>query len=140
MSRGRIIDCITVERAMSETSQSVGRIAVLTAFTLVFAAAWRGDAHESSRPATVLAWTKRGSGSAVHSDSSRTIADGLTSGRTQAVRDNLPARVNGLLLSTVARRSPAPLFSGTPALLGRSTLPISEDVVTTAAAGPEQAR
>jgi hypothetical protein len=142
MSRERIIGRTTVERAMSDTSQSVGRIAVLTACTLLFAAAWQGDAHTRSRPATIVAWTKRGSGSAIDSDCRGAIADGLIATRPTATLVTLPARINGQLLSSIPpRETPrAPLFSGTPALLGRSTLPVTDDALTTAAAIPEQTR
>jgi len=125
---------------MSETSQSVGRIAVLTAFTLIFAAAWRGDAPATSHPAAVIAWTKRGTGPAVDRDCRGAIAGGLAAARPTSALVMLPARVNGLLLSSVPQREAPRLFSGTPAMLGRSTLPVTDDALTTASAGPEQAR
>jgi hypothetical protein len=142
-SLGWIIDRITVEQAMSETSHSVGRIAVLTAFTLLFAAAWRGDAPDSSRPATVVAWTKRGSGPAVNRDSVSGIAEGLASARPMAP---LPSQITGQYLTSGARRivphtrPSALLFFSGPSKIGRTATPATKDPVSTANAGSEQVR
>lgn len=121
---------------MSETSQSVGRIAVLTACTLLFAAAWRGDAPESSRTASVVAWTKRGSGPAVERDSSGAIAEGLASARPVAV---LPSQMTGQFLTSGVRRiaprsRSALLFFSAPSTVGRAVAPAAKKAETTATA------
>jgi hypothetical protein len=128
---------------MSETSQTVGRIAILTAGTLVFAAAWSSDGPCVGRIPTPIAWSKRGSGSADQADFNGAFTDGLRSIRPIA-RPSIDARLAGQLLSSaiqhpiVEQMIPAPLFSGTPALLGRSTMARVNDESRTAAA--EQTR
>jgi hypothetical protein len=125
---------------MSETSQAVGRIAVLSAFTLLFAAAWRGDAPESSRPATVVAWTKRESGSAAVRGTAGGIVAGLALARPAVA---LPTQMTGQRLTSGTRRvrTRAPLlFSRTPSTLGRAATPVLKDTVETASAGSEPVR
>jgi hypothetical protein len=125
---------------MSETSQAVGRIAVLSAFTLLFAAAWRGDAPESSRPATVVAWTKRESGSAAVRGTAGGIVAGLAMARPAVA---LPTRMTGQRLTSGTRRvrTKAPLlFSKTPSILGRSAAPAARAPVEAASSGSEPAR
>lgn len=129
---------------MSETSQSVGRIAVLTACTLLFAAAWRGDASSSVRPGTVLGAIRRQSGTLQETGVRGAIADGLIAARPLTVVGTFPARNNGQLLVQTPTREPAAaaLFSGTPALLGRSTPAVAagDTALTTASTTVEPTR
>jgi hypothetical protein len=130
---------------MSETSHAAGRIAILTAFTLLFAAAWRSDAPATARLLTPLMGNKRGAGCTTGADGNGSIARGA--GGTFGARLLMarPDRVVGTLaLEAVPAGSggfPVAMpFSGRPALLGRSTQPVTgDDDARTAAAGSESA-
>lgn len=120
---------------MSETSQSVGRIAILTAFTLVFAAAWRGDrAVPTGMPATVTA-SKRESDSAADAGSKGSIVVGIRTIAPVVEAALVKAPITGRLLTKSTHRidAPKPLFSGTPALLERSTASRTDSEPRTAA-------
>ncbi|MBL8849813.1 MAG: hypothetical protein JNG89_09020 [Planctomycetaceae bacterium] len=109
---------------MSETSQSVGRIAILTAFTLLFAAAWRSDCSAPRSIAAPIACSKRGSGSAGIAESPGSIAAGMQAVSPLVEKTLHDAYLPGRLLSLATRSSdaPKPLFSSSAALLERSSV------------------
>lgn len=114
---------------MLERSQATGRIAILAAFTLLFAAAWRSDAPAAPRPAATLAATRR-AGYANHIDCAGSIALGAAGEQNISRAITGTNRVVGALACNAIHGaahsiSVATPFSGKPALLGRSTLPIA---------------
>ena len=126
-----------------ETSQSAGRIAILTVFTLLFAVAWRSDVQRTSPPESRLAATAR-AGYVRRIDRAGYVARGA------AGRECVCATITGIhrfagSLADRAVRAPvsvtefATQFSGTPALLGRSTHANEVDVAAqTATSGDSE--
>lgn len=115
-----------------ETSQSAGRIAILTVFTLLFAAAWRSDVQRTSPPEVRLAATER-AGYVRRIDRAGYVARGA------AGREYACATITGIhrfagsladqaIRTQVSVTDFATPFSGTPALLGRSTSVSEVDV------------
>lgn len=108
---------------------------MLTAFTLLFAAAWRGDrAVPTGVPATMAA-TKRESDSAADAGSQGSIVVGIRTIAPVVETSLAKTPITGLLLTKSAHRidAPKPLFSGTPALLERSTASRTDSEPRTAA-------
>ncbi|MFO1096194.1 MAG: hypothetical protein U0992_23240 [Planctomycetaceae bacterium] len=115
---------------MSDTSHAVGRITILAATTLIFAAAWRGDESGSSRPTISVAWSRRSSEDAGNSDSSGPVTNGLRASGGGAVEQY---RIGALGQRAVqpdelASLPVQPVFSGAPAFLGRSTTSIASEL------------
>ena len=119
---------------MSETSQSVGRIAILAAFTLLFAAAWRSDSSTPRANATPIACSRRASDFAVDAGSPGSIGVGIRAVNPLVEHLLVQKHIPGGRLRDSARSndSPKTLFSGTPALLGSSTLAPAPDQSRTA--------
>lgn len=112
---------------MTETTHTIGRIAALTLFTLLFAAAWRSDESGATGGDVQLTRVARGATDAPArrgSDAGALPQAMFDTTRGMARDRRYGGRTGERLLASVAAAATlpsGPIFSGTPALLGRSS-------------------